>query len=140
MLQGRRPYLVVAVVLLSIAALAVYQVLNSTAWIYYYRLTDDQTLMLGVTSGPGADVHLERLVEAPDRVTVTVIAVYISPPLPQTGLGYEYEVPAHLAQPLGNRLVVDGSSGRAVTRVACPPPAISAEPCIQPAATPFTDR
>jgi hypothetical protein len=116
---------VVALILVAILAFAAYKVLNSTAFIDHYCVADEQTLMLGVTSGPGADVHLSDLVETATTVTVTVIAVYFSPPLPQSGVGYLYVVEAHLAQPLGNRLVIDSSTGMTVARIPCPLPSSS---------------
>lgn len=139
MLQGRRPYLVIILIFLAIAVVTVYKILNSPTHIEYYRLADDQSLMLGVTSGPGADAHLSGLVETADTVTATVVVVYFSAPLPQTGVGIPYEVAAHLAQPLGTRIVIDGSNGQMLERIPCAPP-FFASPCPEPTATLFTDR
>jgi len=124
----RRWVVLIAICLLAILGVA-YFILNNPAHIAYYWLADDRTLMLEVTSGPGADVHLSSVVEAANSVTVTVIAVYFSGPLPQTAEGYSYEVAAHLTEPLHNRVVVDGSDGLALDRVACPPSSLTSSPC-----------
>jgi len=66
----RRRWVVVALV----AALVFtgYRLLDSATWIYYYRAVDDQTLLVGTISGPGAWVRVTNVTETPATVTITV--------------------------------------------------------------------
>lgn len=138
MLQGRRRYLVLLLIFLLIVAVGVFAWFTSPTYIYYYRLVDDQTLALGIDSGNKGN-RLSGLVEAPDSVTVTVVALELT--IGASGVGATpAEVDAHLSEPLGNRTVIDGKTGQPIERVACPPPHVSSEPCNQPPATPFTNR
>jgi hypothetical protein len=117
-----------AVLFVITVGLVGYRVLDRPAWIYYYRVVDDRTVLLGTINGPGANVRVTSVVEAAAYVTITVSAFFFELG-PSTGEGYAYESSATLVDPLGNRAVIDGSSGLPVQRATCPPPSYFAPVC-----------
>ena len=114
-----------AVLVLVIAAV---RLLDSATWIYYYRVVDDRTLLVGTISGEGATVRVTKVTEAPTTVTITVSTFFFQLG-PGTSIGIPYESVAKLQEPLGSRAVIDGSSGLPVQRATCPPPAVFAPVC-----------
>jgi hypothetical protein len=122
-----RRWLVVGVVALLLV-FAAYRLLDSPTWIYYYRGLDDRTLVLGTVSGPGAWTRVTDVSETPSTVTITVRSLFIQLG-PATAMGVPYESVAKLLDPLGNRNVIDGSSGLPVRRAQCPPPDVFAPVC-----------
>lgn len=128
--KRHRPLLFVALAALFVIAVGLvgYRVLDRPAWIYYYRVVDDRTLLLGTVNGPGANVRVTDMVETAATVTITVSAFFFEFG-PSTDEGYAYESSATLADPLGNRAVIDGSSGLPVRRATCPPPSYFAPVC-----------
>lgn len=122
----RRRWVVVALV--AVLVFTGYRLLDSATWIYYYRAVDDQTLLVGTISGPGAWVRVTNVTETPATVTITVSNLFIQLG-PGTALGVPYESVAKLHDPLGSRTVMDGSSGLPVQRAHCPPPAVFAPVC-----------
>jgi len=115
----RRCWIVAALV--PVLLFAAYRLLDSATWIDYYRVVDDQTLLVGTVSGPGALVRVTSVTETPTTVTITVSTLLIQVG-PGTGGGVPYESVAKLHDPLGSRTVTDGSSGLPVQRATCPPP------------------
>ena len=127
--RHRRLLFVAAAVLFVVAfGLVGYRILDRPVWIYYYRVVDDRTLVLGTVNGPGANVRVTSVVEAATSVTITVSAFFFALG-PSTDEGYAYESSATLIDPLGNRAVIDGSSGLPVRRATCPPPSYFAPVC-----------
>ena len=105
-----------------------YKALDQPSWIYYYRVADEQHLLLGTISGPGANVRVTDVVETPETVTITV-STFLFEIGATSGVGYPYESEATLSAPLGTRSVIDGGSGLPVRRASCPWPSYFASPC-----------
>jgi hypothetical protein len=116
-----------ALVLVALGVLA-FQLLDTPARIDYYRLADDHTVIVGTTSGPRAWVRVTGVSETSKAVTITVRTVFIQLG-PSTAVGYAYESEAKLEAPLGDRRVIDGTTGLPVETVNCLPQTISASPC-----------
>lgn len=128
MLKSRRPYFVVGLIVVAIAAIAVYSWLTSPTTLEYYRAVDDNTIALGIFDSGNIDNRVSGVAETPEKVTVSVVALQLT--LGASGQGaIPLEVEAHLAQPLGNRAVIDASTGMALQRASCPWPAVFASPC-----------
>jgi hypothetical protein len=119
---------VVAAVVIGVVGFVGYRLLDKPNAIYYYRLVDEQTLLLGTTSGPHANVRVTNVVETADEVTITVSGFDFQLGA-SNGAGIPYESEARLAAPLGARLVIDASSGLTLQRATCPAPAVFASPC-----------
>lgn len=122
----RRRWVVVALVVVLV--FTGFRLLDSATWIYYYRVVDDQTLLVGTVSGPGAWVRVSNVTETPTTVSITVTNFFIQLG-PGTAEGVPYESVAKLHDPLGSRAVIDGSTGLPVQRAHCPPPTVFAPIC-----------
>jgi hypothetical protein len=124
----RRRWVAVVVVTVVLAVAAV-RSLDRPSWIYYYRVLDDQTLVVGTVTGPGAWARVTSVAETPSTVTISVSSMLI-----QLGSGTAVGIPvdsvATLHDPIGGRNVVDGSSGLLVQRTRCLPPAYLAPGCL----------
>lgn len=118
----------VAVAVVLILAVGAVRLLDRASAILYYRVVDDRTLLLGTVSGPGATVRVTNLTETSATVTTTVGAFSVQLG-PGTGAGMPYESVATLQNPVGVRMVIDGSSGLPIQRATCPPPAVFATVC-----------
>jgi hypothetical protein len=122
----RRWVAVVAVVL--VLAVAAVRSLDSPSWIYYYRVVDGHTLVVGTVTGPGAWTRVTSVTETPLTVTITVSSLLV-----QLGPGAAFGIPvestAKLSDPIASRTVMDGSSGLPVQRTHCLPPAYFAPGC-----------
>jgi hypothetical protein len=105
-----------------------YRLLDSATWIYYYRVLDDRTLVVGTVAGPGAWTRVTGITETPTTITITVSSLFLQLG-PGTAEGVPYESVAKLRDPIGDRSVVDGSSGLPVLQTHCPPPSYSAPGC-----------
>ena len=116
--RPRRRWIVIAVIVIVIVV-AVVRLLDSPTRIYSYRVIDDRTLVVETISGPGAHARVTDVTEAPSTVTIIVRSLFIQIG-PGTGVGIPYESIAKLRDPLGNRTVIDGSSGLPVERVVTP--------------------
>jgi hypothetical protein len=103
----RRWIAVVVVVVLVVTAV---RLLDGATWIYYYRVVDDQTLVVGTVTGPGAWTRVTSVTESPATVTITVSSLLIQLG-PGTDVGIPVESVAMLHDPIGSRTVLDGSSG-----------------------------
>ena len=128
--RRHRRLLFVALAVLFVVAVGLlgYRILDRPAWIYYYRVVDDQTLLLGTNNGPGANVRVTSVVETAIAVTITVSAFFFEIG-PSTADANHYESAATLINPLGDRAVIDGSSGLPIQRATCPPPSYFAPVC-----------
>ena len=51
--------------------------LDSPSWIYYYRVVDDRTLVLGTVTGQGAMTRVTSVTETPTKVTITVSSLLV---------------------------------------------------------------
>jgi hypothetical protein len=107
----RRLWAVVAVIaIVAVLVFTAYSAFDRPSWIDYYRVVDEQTLLMGTISGPGATVRVTNVTGTPSTVTITV-STFLFEVGPQAGVGYRYESVAKLHDPLGTRTVIDGSSG-----------------------------
>ena len=122
----RRRWIAVAVVLILV--IATVRLLDGASWIYYYRVVDAQTLVVGTVTGPGAWTRVTSVTETPATVTITVSSLLIRLGA-GTAVGIPVESVAKLHDPIGSRTVIDGSSGLPVLRTRCLPPAYSAPGC-----------
>lgn len=118
----------IAVAIILVLALLVYRGVDGASWIYYYRVIDDHTLVLGTTTGSGAWTRVTNVVETPSTITITVQSLLIAP-WPSTAVGVSAESVATLRGALGDRVVLDGSSGLTVQGTRCLPPAYFAPGC-----------
>ena len=121
-----RRWIKVAVVLVLVVAGV--RLLDSASWIHYYRVTDDRTLVVGTVEGSGAWTRVTNVTETPSTVTITVSSFRI-----QLGAGTGVAIPVEsvvkLRDPIGSRIVIDGSSSLWVQRTRCLPPAYFAPGC-----------
>ena len=118
-MPGRR-WLVVVVVLVLVVVATIH-FLDRPNSIEFYRLIDQQTIGLETSAGPGSWTRVTSLVETPSSVTVIVSTIEIS-----FGPGADVrgfvEATAKLSSPLGDRVVVDGSSGQTLKPAPSPWP------------------
>ena len=124
----RRRWMALAVVVVLLVVMAV-RLLDNASWVSYFRVVDDQTLVVGTVTGPGAWTRVTSVIETPSTVTITVSSLLIQLG-PGTAVGVPVESVASLRDPLGSRTVIDGSSGLAVVRTRCLPPAYLAPGCV----------
>jgi hypothetical protein len=92
------------------------KLLDRPTHIYYYRVIDDHTIVVGVVTGPGTWTRLTGISEGSDTVTVQVSSM--TAPLPGYG-DDSAEVPVALADPIGGRTVIDESTGTVVPFTRC---------------------
>ena len=124
-LTGRMVVVVAIVLLLAVVAV---RALDSPSSISYFRAIDEHTLVVGTAAGPGAWTRVTSVVETPSTVTVTVSSLFVRLG-PGTSEAVLVESSATLHDALANRTVIDGSSGLAVQRTHCLPPAYLAPEC-----------
>ncbi|MGH2406464.1 MAG: hypothetical protein ACRDF7_00105 [Candidatus Limnocylindrales bacterium] len=118
----------IALIVVLVLVLTGVRLLDSDSWIYYYRVVDDQTLVVGTTEGPGAWTRVTSVMETPSTVTITVSS-FLFRPWAGTAVGIPVESIARLHDPLGSRTVLDGCSGLPVVRTRCLPQAYLAAGC-----------
>jgi hypothetical protein len=123
----RRRWVVAAVVVILLITMI--RLLDSASWIFYYRVVNDRTLIVGTVTGPGAWTRVTSVTERPSTVTITVSSFFVQPG-PGTGVGVPVESVTNLHDPIGNRTVLDGSTGLPVLRTRCLPPAYAAPGCV----------
>lgn len=123
----RRRWIAVAVLLILV--IATVRLLDGSSWVYYYRVVDDRTLVVGTITGPGAWTRVTSVTETPATITITVGSLLIQLGA-GTAVGIPVESDARLHDPIGIRTVIDGSSGLPVLRTRCLPPAYSAPGCL----------
>ena len=122
-----RRWVVVAVTVLVLAVVAV-RSLDSPSWIYYYRVVDEHTLVVGTVAGPGAWTRVTSVIETPSTVTITVSSLLVQLG-PGSAAGVPVESTAKLRDPIASRTVIDGSSGLPVQGTHCLPPSYFAPGC-----------
>lgn len=102
------------------------RLLDRPAPIYYVRLVDDRTVVIGTVSGPGTWTRVTTVAETPTGITLGVRS--LRAPLPGTGDDVT-ELTVHLGEPIGDKTVTDVSTGLVVPRTRCLPPAYLAPGC-----------
>ena len=118
--RTKRRLLLIAVVVLVGVVVSV-RALDGTVPIAYYRAIDRQTLAIETITGPGAWTRVTGVTETPTTVTITVGSIRV-PLLPGTDVGQWLELTVHLGSPIGDRMVVDGSSGEHIRPAPSPWP------------------
>ena len=79
-----------------------------------WRLIDGHTLVVESITGPGTWTRLTVVTEASSTVTIGVSS--LRAPLPSTDVGIPVEFTVSLGEPIGDRVVIDASSGVPVPR------------------------
>ena len=90
--------------------------------IYYYRVLDQQTLVIGTDGGAPSWTRVTGVTETPSTITITVGSL-------PSAAGDALEIVVKLSDQLGTRIVLDGSSGTPVRRTRCLPPSYFAAGC-----------
>ena len=93
----RRRWVVVAVLVALL--LGGIRLQDQPTTIYYYRVVDQQTLVVGTTVGPWAWMRVTSVNETPSTVTITVSSLLA----PMGGSYGRLELLVKLAAPLGSR-------------------------------------
>jgi hypothetical protein len=93
----------------------------------YYRIVDQQTLVVGTVTGPASWTRVVGVAETPSTITITVSS--LDAPVPGTDVGYPLELTVKLVYPIGGKTVLDGSSGGIVPLTRCLPPTYLAPGC-----------
>lgn len=112
-----------------VLVVAAIRLLDSAAWIDYYRVDDEQTVVVGTVTGPGAWTRVTSVTETPSTVTITVSSLLLQIG-PGSAVGVPVESVAKLHDPIGSRTVIDGSCGLPVLRTRCLPPTYAAPGCL----------
>lgn len=71
-----------------------------------YRLIDEDTIVVESVSGSATWTRVTDVRESTDAVRITIKS--LSAPVPHTAVGVPIEFVIDLAQPLGDRVVLDG--------------------------------
>lgn len=93
----------------------------------YYRVVDQQIVVIGTITGAGAWTRVTGVTETPSTVTITVSSLLA--PLPGSAAGNGLEFVLKLREPIAGRAVVDGSSGLRVRWTRCLPPVFLGPGC-----------
>jgi hypothetical protein len=120
----RRRWVALAVLLLLVIGCA--GLLDRPQPINYYRVDDDRTLVVGVTSGPGSWTRVTSVTETSTTVTVSVSS--LTAPLPSAG-GQIIELTVHFSDPFADRTFIDGSGSQFVIRTQCQLPDVYGPGC-----------
>ena len=107
----RRRWIVLGVIV--VLALGALRLLYQPLALESYRVIDQQTLVVIGYGAPGAWTNVSEVTETPTTVTVSVNA-FTFRPLPGTAVAARLEMQVQLRTPLGDRTVVDGSTGQIV--------------------------
>ena len=109
----RRRHVALVLLLLVTIPVLTFLLADRSPTIGSYRVSGDGTIVVTVAVGPGSWTRLGSVVETSETVTVTVRSFHF-----QWGAGPGYaalvELFIALDEPLGDRRVIDGSSGIAV--------------------------
>lgn len=96
----------VGVVAVSVVGLWIVRPGGEPRVLRYYRLVDEDTLIVGTETTSGEEIRVTEVVESADAVTITVrgFTVIFGPTAP---VGVPVELRVDLDAPLGNRAVFD---------------------------------
>jgi hypothetical protein len=86
----------------------------------WYRLDTADSMTVELTTGPNPWVWVTGVTETPTSVAV-IVKVFDLRLGPGTAAGYAYDAPIRLTQPLGSRIVYDGT-GQEVPEYHAPQP------------------
>jgi hypothetical protein len=123
---------VAVIVLLVISGLVIASIVlgDRAVRIDYYRVVDQQTLVVGAETDSHSWTRVTSVVETGTTVTITVGALPLKAPLPGAGGGQGVELMVKLRDPIGSRRVVDGSRGETVQLTRCLPPTTMRPECL----------
>lgn len=118
--KPRRRWIVLLTILFVVVGLVVGSILGSdrAVWIFYYRVVDQQTLVIGAETDNTSWTRVTSVVETATTVTITVRGLE-APIRNGAGTGQGIEFIVKLRDPIGSRTVVDGSSGQVVDFTRC---------------------
>ena len=122
--RGRHPWRVAAGVIVvgGLIAGVSFVALDRPDPIDYYRLVGDQTIVVGALTGQATWSRVSSVTETPTSVVVAVRSFDI-PFVPRAEGGLLIEYVVTLDSPLGDRTVLDASTGAAVRQTDCIGPA-----------------
>jgi hypothetical protein len=122
--KSRRRWIVLATILFVVFCLigmaaCTILVTDRAVQIFYYRVVDQKTLVIGAETDNTSWTRVTSVVETATTVTITVKA--LPPPIRGAGGGggQGIEFIVKLRDPIGSRTVVDGRSGQAVDFTRC---------------------
>lgn len=116
-----------ALVLLGVLLIAVVA-LDHVMQIDYVRIESSSTVVVGVTAGPSSWTRISAVTESPKSISIAVRA--LPRPGPQTALGVPVELRVQLASPVGDREIIDASTGLQITETRCPLPIVFGPRCV----------
>ena len=125
-LRRRGSRAAVAAIAIAVVVLVAIKGLDQPMPFSYARVVDDHTLVIGTVSGPGTWTRVTSVQEGSDRIVIGVS--HLRAPLPGTGDDL-MELTVHLGEPIGEKTVMDASTGLDVPRTHCMPPAYMAPGC-----------
>jgi hypothetical protein len=109
--RGRRRWVVVGLVV--VLALAALRLLYQPLALESYRVLDPATLVVTGFGALTARTNLSDVTETDSTVSIRVDAFTFELG-PSTAVGHPLDVVVHLQTPLGDRVVIDGSTGHEV--------------------------
>jgi hypothetical protein len=110
--------LVLVFCLIGMAACTIL-VTDRAVQIFYYRVVDQKTLVIGAETDNTSWTRVTNVVETATTVTITVRRLPSPITLGVDGGGQGIEFIVKLRDPIGTRAVVDGSSGQVVDFTRC---------------------
>ena len=100
----------IAVLIVAVALGAYVALTFRPQMIAFYRLVNDNTIVVQAEAGALIWPHLSGLQETPTEVRITVSGISLDVP----SIEQLYDVTVVLAAPLGDRAVIDASTGEPV--------------------------
>ena len=106
----RRRWVVAASLFAVLVVLGLYYVANNhTDQIEGYRVINERTILIEVGGPPSSWTRVTQVTETSSQVRITVESLDLTPG-PSLASLKRFEFTVQLAQPLGDRVVVDGES------------------------------
>ncbi len=114
--KPRWRFIIAAIVL--VLTVAAFRLGDARAPIFYYRVIDNHTVVVGTVTGPWTWTRVTTLTETPSSVTIGVNS--LSAPLAGAG-DNAVELTVVLHDPIDGRTVTDANAGLPVQLAHCPP-------------------
>jgi hypothetical protein len=114
--SARRRLLVAAIAI--VALLVAVKSLDRAQPVHFYRVIDDRTIGVEAESGPASWTRVTSVTETETSVTIKVSSLAVSLTGSEAPRPTELEVT--LAAPLGDRAVIDGTTGATMQSTTCP--------------------
>lgn len=140
---SRRRWL--ALGLIAVMAIAVFRYEDRAQTIDFYRVVDQQTILVDTSTPPTAWTRVTGVTENPTTIAITVSTIALTLPVAQADTRGFITLTVTLRDPLGDRAVIDGSNGLPVRQLTCEAGqsgwgCMSARPAIQPTPTDTADN